>query len=108
MNASPEIKAMRFPLRVGMVSCSTASWTMLRYRPPPRDRAAILYDRFVRKSGLKPAIGEAPRMFANRAQRESPLPATAVRNITNTYLDVRYGPPDPALLQRLEADIAAL
>ena len=81
---------------------------MLRYRPPPRDRAAILYDRFVRKSGLKPATGETPRVFAERVQRESPLPATAVRGITDTYLDVRYGPPDPQLLRRLEADIAAL
>jgi transglutaminase-like putative cysteine protease len=81
---------------------------MLRYRPPPRDRAAILYDRFVRKSGLKPATGETPQVFADRAQRESPLPASAVRNITDTYLDVRYGPPDPALLRRLASDIAAL
>jgi transglutaminase-like putative cysteine protease len=81
---------------------------MLRYRPPPRDRAAILYDRFVRKSGLKPATGETPRAFAGRVQRDGPLPADSVHNITNTYLDVRYGPADPALLQRLEADIAAL
>ena len=81
---------------------------MLRYRPPPRDRAAILYDRFVRKSGLAPATGETPRVFAHRVRRDSALPATAVDSITDTYLDVRYGPPDPALLQRLETDIAAL
>ncbi|MDH3759018.1 MAG: transglutaminase domain-containing protein, partial [Gammaproteobacteria bacterium] len=81
---------------------------MLRYRPPSRDKAAILYDRFVRKSGLKPATGETPRGFAVRAQRDSPLPADSVRSITDTYLDVRYGPPDPALLRRLEVDIAAL
>jgi transglutaminase-like putative cysteine protease len=81
---------------------------MLRYRPPPRDRAAILYEKFVRKSGLTPATGETPRVFAHRAQRDSALPATAVRSITDTYLDVRYGPPDAALLRRLESDIAAL
>jgi transglutaminase-like putative cysteine protease len=81
---------------------------MLRYRPPPRDRAAVLYEKFIRKSGLKPATGETPRAFAGRVQTHSPLPADSVRNITDTYLDVRYGPPDPALLQRLEADIAAL
>jgi hypothetical protein len=81
---------------------------MLRYRPPRRDRAAKLYDEFVRKSGLKPATGETPRVFARRVQRDSPLPPTAVRSITATYLDVRYGPPNPALLERLEADIAAL
>jgi transglutaminase-like putative cysteine protease len=81
---------------------------ILRYRPPPRDRAAILYDRFVRKSGLTPATGETPRVFAGRVQRDGALPAVAVRGITDTYLDVRYGPPDPSLLQRLESDIAAL
>jgi transglutaminase-like putative cysteine protease len=81
---------------------------MLRYRPPPRDRAAVLYEKFIRKSGLKPATGETPRAFAGRIQRDSRLPAESVRNITDTYLDVRYGPPDPALLQRLEADIGAL
>lgn len=81
---------------------------MLRYRPPPRDRAAILYDRFVRKSGLAPATGETPQVFARRVRRDSALPALAVDSITNTYLDVRYGPPDPALLQRLEADVAGL
>ncbi len=81
---------------------------ILRYRPPPRDRAAILYGRFVRKSGLTPATGETPRVFANRVRRDSALPAAAVHSITDTYLDLRYGPPDPSLLQRLEADIAAL
>ena len=81
---------------------------LLRYRPPPRDRAAILYDKFIRKSGLTPATGETPRVFAGRIRRESALPASSVDGITDTYLDVRYGPPDPALLRRLEADIASL
>ena len=81
---------------------------ILRYRPPPKDRAGILYDRFVRKSGLTPATGETPRVFADRARRDSTLPTAAVNSITTMYLDVRYGPADPALLQRLETDIAAL
>ncbi len=81
---------------------------MLRYRPPPRDPAAILYGKFVSKSGLTPATGETPRVFAGRVQRDSALPSTAVDSITDTYLDVRYGPPNPALLQRLESEIASL
>jgi transglutaminase-like putative cysteine protease len=81
---------------------------MLRYRPPRKDHAARLYAEFVRKSGLTPATGETPQLFATRVQRDSPLPATAVRSITDTYLDVRYGPPNAALLERLESDIAAL
>ncbi len=81
---------------------------ILRYRPPPKDRAAILYGEFVRKSGLQPRTGETPRVFADRVRRDSALPAAAVQSITDTYLDVRYGPPDPALLQRLESNVTAL
>ena len=81
---------------------------MLRYRPPPKDRAAILYGKFVRKSGLQPATGETPRVFGARVERDSSLRPESVRSITETYLDLRYGPPDPALLRRLESDVAAL
>ena len=80
----------------------------LRNRPPPRDRAAILYDRFVRKSKLEREVGETPQGFAIRAAARSDIPAETVQRITSTYLDARYGPPDPALLQRLESDVAAL
>jgi transglutaminase-like putative cysteine protease len=81
---------------------------MLRYRPPPRDRAAKLYQRFVKRSGLTPATGETPRAFETRARQESPLPAESVHTITETYLDVRYGPPRPGLMQKLASEIAAL
>lgn len=81
---------------------------MLRYRPPRKDRAAILYDRFVRKSGLAPAVGETPWSFARRVHRDGNLPPDSVCDITDTYLDVRYGPPDPELLERLRSAIAAL
>ena len=81
---------------------------MLRYRPPRKDRAAILYGRFIRKSGLTPATGESPQAFASRVRGETALPAAAVRSITDAYLDARYGPPDPGPLRRLESHIAAL
>ena len=81
---------------------------MLRYRPPRKDRAAILYGRFIRRSGLKPATGESPQAFASRVQGETALPAATVRSITDAYLDARYGPPDPGVLHRLESHIAAL
>jgi hypothetical protein len=81
---------------------------MLRYRPPPKDRAAVLYDRFVRKSGLTPATGETPQLFAVRVKGETELPAETVQDITDTYLEARYGPPDPVSLRRLESRVAAL
>lgn len=81
---------------------------MLRYRPPKRDRAAILYDRFVRKVQVTPAIGETPAAFAKRAAAESPLPDTTIDAVTSSYLDARYGPLDPAALLRLEREVMAL
>jgi hypothetical protein len=81
---------------------------MLRYRPPPPDRAARLYARFVAQCGLEPRTGETPTLFADRAMKDSFLPADAVRSITDTYLDARYGPPDPALLSRLESQISGI
>jgi hypothetical protein len=62
----------------------------------------------VKRSGLTPATGETPRAFETRARQESPLPAESVHTITETYLDVRYGPPKPGLMQKLASEIAAL
>jgi hypothetical protein len=81
---------------------------MLRYRSPPRDRAAILYSRFVKKTGIERAIGETPDAFADRAVTESPLSAEIVRTITASYLDARYGTLDPAALGRLEETVTSL
>lgn len=83
---------------------------MWRYRSPPPDRAAMLYRRFVRKSGVTPGRGESPMAFALRAQTEPKLrfPAETIERITTSYLDARYGPADPAALQRLESAISAL
>lgn len=80
----------------------------LRYRPPRRDRAAILYRKFVRKSGVEPAVGETPATFAERLHGESSIPAAAVDAITSTYLEARYGPANPAAMQKLQESIAAL
>jgi protein-glutamine gamma-glutamyltransferase len=80
----------------------------LRYRPPRRDRAAILYQQFVSKSRVAPRVGETPADFAARASHESPLPKEAIGSITSTYLDARYGPVNTGALQRLAAAVAQL
>jgi hypothetical protein len=80
----------------------------LRYRPPKRDRAATLYKKFIRKSGVEPVIGETPAAFAVRLRSASKIPADSVEKITSTYLVARYGPADPAVLQKLQHTIAAL
>jgi hypothetical protein len=80
----------------------------LRYRAPKRDRAAILYSRFVKRSGVDLVTGETPAVFAARAGSDSPIPADKINQITDTYLDARYGPTNLAALQKLESAISAL
>lgn len=80
----------------------------LRYRAPKRDRAAILYERFVRKVGVDRLTGETPAMFAARAQMKSAIPADTINEVTTTYLNARYGPADPIALHRLESAVAAM
>jgi transglutaminase-like putative cysteine protease len=81
---------------------------MLRYRPPPIDRAAVLYRKFTTKAGVAPMTGETPATYAARAVVESPLPADAFATITASYLEARYGPDNPAALQQLESSVARL
>lgn len=80
----------------------------LRYRPPAKDRALILYERFVRKSRLVPNTGESPSTFATRAADDSSLSQTSVESITSSYLDARYGPHSRAKMQRLETEVREL
>jgi len=80
----------------------------LRYRPPKRDHAAILYRKFVKKSGIELEIGETPASFADRILPDSSIPPESVDEITSTYLEARYGPANVAALQKLENAIAAL
>jgi len=81
---------------------------MLRSRAPAKDRAAVLYARFVRKTGLQQRIGETPQGFALRAVNESVVPENAVTTITGNYLNARYGPADEQALATLRSSIAAI
>ena len=78
---------------------------MLRYRPPPRDTAAILYQKFTQKSGVPPARGEPPLSYAVRLAREQAGMAGDAASITAQYLDARYGPPDLTAIERLQASV---
>lgn len=80
----------------------------LRYRPPPPDRATILYRRFVAKTGHQLSIGESPAAFAMRASSGSRLSADTILDITNSYQEARYGGVDALALQRLETQVAAI
>jgi transglutaminase-like putative cysteine protease len=64
---------------------------MLRYRPPQKDEAARLYRRFIKKTGLQPQTGETARVFALRVLKSNAAPDETVNEITDAYMDARYG-----------------
>lgn len=80
----------------------------LRYRAPARDPAAVLYERFARKTGLEPMTGETAERFAKRVRREKLLPLATIESVTKAYHDARYGPSDDEALQRLKDAVAAI
>ena len=81
---------------------------MLRYRPPAKDEVAVMYQRFVRKSGLEPRTGETARIFALRVQESGQVPAPEVEIITDAYLDARYGDGGDAAFDRLKIAVGAM
>jgi transglutaminase-like putative cysteine protease len=81
---------------------------MLRYRPPQKDEAARLYRRFVKKTGLEPQTGETARVFALRVLESHAAPDQAVNEITDAYMDVRYGLGGEKARGRLREAIGAM
>jgi transglutaminase-like putative cysteine protease len=80
---------------------------VLRYRRPPKDEAARLYARFVRKTGVEPRTGETARVFALRAAQSGTVSAKSVEAVTEAYLDARYGGIEAAQ-EKLQAAVSAL
>jgi hypothetical protein len=72
-----------------------------RYRPPPKDAAALLYDRFTRKTGLRRLRGETPLSFAIRLHEHNAETSAKVDDITASYLAARYAPPSQHSLLQL-------
>ena len=79
---------------------------MLRYRPPPKDAAAILYQKFTKKVGVPPSRGETALSYAVRLAREQAGLAGRADSITTQYLDARYGPPDLPALEKLKVSVS--
>jgi hypothetical protein len=78
---------------------------MLRYRPPPKDAAAILYQKFTEKTGVEPSQGETPLSYAIRLAHERSTIAGDANSITAQYLDARYGPPDLVAIETLKESV---
>ncbi len=75
-----------------------------RYRPPPKDAAAVLYRKFTDKAGLTPSRGETPLKYAMRLAQERQAMAADARAITARY-DARYGPSDLVTIDKLQAAV---
>ncbi|MBT8079908.1 MAG: DUF3488 domain-containing protein, partial [Gammaproteobacteria bacterium] len=80
---------------------------MLRYRPPKKDEAAVLYRKFTRKVGIAPVTGETPGVYADRVRLENGNVNGDVDEVTDTYLAARYGPANADLLQALRNSVDA-
>jgi len=81
---------------------------MWRYQPPRKDEAALLYQRFVKKTGIEPNTGETARVFALRARESGKIAAATIDQVTEAYLDARYGAADEDANERLRAAVAAM
>ncbi len=81
----------------------------LRYRPPAKDIAAVLFQRFIKKTGLEQGIGETAERFAHRAMQTGTVPEDAVESVTAAYHDARYGPvDDESAIARLKRAVGAI
>jgi len=78
---------------------------MLRYRPPRKDAAAILYRKFTNKTGVQPARGETPLTYALRLSGAQAGMTSDAEVITVQYLAARYGPPDSTAIDTLRASV---
>lgn len=90
---------------VSLLVALISTLLLMRYRPPRKDRAAELYARFVKKTGLQQRVGETSLAFAARATKESEITPQSVRAVTSAYLETRYGPPRADALKRLEQEV---
>jgi transglutaminase-like putative cysteine protease len=105
----PSWRKMLLTLVIGVIALIMliSVLLMIRYRPPRKDEAARLYARFVRKTGLAPKTGETARVFAERARTAGTMPAATVMEITDAYMDARYGRIDNAS-ERLREAVASM
>ena len=106
----PDWRKMMFTLLaivIGMVVLISLLLA-LRYRAPRPDRAALLYRKFVKKSGVTLDTGETPAAFAAKAYSASTIDDEVIDTITAAYLAARYGTPDPASLRQLESQVKQL
>ena len=93
-NRGPLLLIIQVMVVIAAVLSIYAGWMQLRTRPRA-DRIQALYERFCQKLariGVRRNPWEGPSDFAKRAAKSLPNDAERVRQITGTYIALRYAP----------------
>jgi transglutaminase-like putative cysteine protease len=96
-NSGPLRLVMQVLIVIAAVLIIYAGWMQLRTRPRA-DQTQTLYKRFCQKlarAGVQRVPWEGPSDFATRAAQALPNESRRVRQITETYIALRYAP-EPA------------
>ena len=93
----PDWRAFAVALGIGLAIAVAVvfAWLALEFRPGRLDAASAAYRRFTRRlarRGIEPAVGEAPRDFAQRIRYLRPDLGVTTLAITEAYLRLRDGP----------------
>jgi MoxR-like ATPase len=102
----PESQLDRFLMRVELGYPNEASereLLVVRYRPPPKDDAARLYEKFTAATGITPNLGETPLAYSGRLGANAA--SGAATEITQLYLQARYGATDIGDVSALRAAV---
>ena len=78
---------------------------VLRYRPPVRDEAALLFQKFIRRVGTGPDTGETPLAFGDRIRNSNAEIADDADDVIHQYLVTRYGPENPESVDALRRSV---
>jgi len=85
------------------------AWMQLRTRSRV-DRAKVLYERFCRRLarlGVRRDPWEGPSDFARRASQLVPNESQRIRQISDTYIALRYAPAPATILDRFAKEVSA-
>lgn len=108
----PDWRAFAAALGIGLAIAVAVvfAWLAFEFRPRRPDAVTAAYRRFtgrLARRGIEPAVGEAPRDFAQRVRYLRPDVGIATLAITETYLRLRYGPAPAATdLDLLRREVA--
>ena len=92
---------------IALIVTAISFLLIMRYRPPTKDKAAVLYGQFIKKTRLDPIRGESPLAYATRLGETNASLVDAVDEVTDRYLTARYGPPSEQSIVNLRQAVSS-